>query len=133
MITGKKQSRKQFLKQVGWIILLPYLMFGWLMIRRHQQVSSSRIISLKIPDEDGVFFHDEVIMVKHGVSIKVLSSRCTHLGCRINKLEGGKLVCPCHGSSFSEDGDVITGPAIKNLNRLQYTIDPGKQEITIKI
>ncbi len=42
--------------------------------------------------------------------------RCTHLGCKLkwNAAEHS-WDCPCHGSRFSSDGDVINSPANKRL------------------
>ena len=42
--------------------------------------------------------------------------RCSHLGCALtyNKQEH-TWDCPCHGSRFSEDGDLIDNPATKGL------------------
>ncbi|CAM4179026.1 FAD-dependent oxidoreductase [Kibdelosporangium persicum] len=47
----------------------------------------------------------------HGVSL-----RCTHLGClvRFNAAEIS-WDCPCHGSRFDVDGNVLEGPATKPL------------------
>ena len=46
--------------------------------------------------------------------IAAMSAICTHLGCVVDKDASGFL-CPCHGSSFSINGIVLTGPALRSL------------------
>jgi len=48
--------------------------------------------------------------------LHIVSSVCTHLGCilHFNNTEVS-WDCPCHGSRFTVDGEVIEGPAYKNL------------------
>jgi glycine/D-amino acid oxidase-like deaminating enzyme/nitrite reductase/ring-hydroxylating ferredoxin subunit len=51
--------------------------------------------------------------------LHAVSLRCTHLGCllRFNQAERS-WDCPCHGSRFDVDGDVLEGPAVRALDRL---------------
>lgn len=46
---------------------------------------------------------------------------CTHLGCTVEESEGG-FSCPCHGSTFSADGRVLTGPAVDDLEALEVEL-----------
>lgn len=56
--------------------------------------------------------------------VRAWSARCTHLGCRIDRVIDNQLVCPCHGSRFSSEGQVITGPATRPLQALKVSPDP---------
>jgi len=53
-------------------------------------------------------------------SLHAVSPVCTHMGCLVdwNRAEG-TWDCPCHGSRFTVDGDVIQGPAKRPLERGQ--------------
>jgi glycine/D-amino acid oxidase-like deaminating enzyme/nitrite reductase/ring-hydroxylating ferredoxin subunit len=50
--------------------------------------------------------------------VHAVSARCTHLGCIVawNPAETS-WDCPCHGSRFSVDGDVLQGPAVRDLEK----------------
>jgi glycine/D-amino acid oxidase-like deaminating enzyme/nitrite reductase/ring-hydroxylating ferredoxin subunit len=62
---------------------------------------------------------------KHGVyrddngTLHVVSAVCTHLGCinHWNEVEKS-WDCPCHGSRFDINGDVIEGPAYASLKKV---------------
>ena len=45
-----------------------------------------------------------------------MSAACTHLGCIVafNTAERS-WDCPCHGSRFTIDGEVLEGPAVDDL------------------
>ena len=61
------------------------------------------------------------VLIRSNKGFLALSLRCTHLGCTLEEdLE--LFRCPCHGSIFSADGTVITGPALDNLSELLIQI-----------
>lgn len=63
-----------------------------------------------------------VFVIREKDGFRALSMVCTHLGC-ITRFQSDKniIACPCHGSRFSLDGDVIHGPAPRPLRWLQMT------------
>ncbi|PAW80597.1 MAG: hypothetical protein B9S33_18175 [Pedosphaera sp. Tous-C6FEB] len=63
-----------------------------------------------------------------------VSSQCTHSGCIVNTYSDldGSLLCTCHGSRFTAQGVVLTGPAGFDLTR--YTarlVSAGVVEVEI--
>ncbi len=129
----KSISRKDFLKKLWWILLTPYLVMMALMTSRYNTVSVIREIRISNTIPDGVSFHGDIVCIKEKSDLKFFHSRCTHLGCRINKADGDKLVCPCHGSEFGLDGKAKKGPANKALESLDYTFDEANNEFIIKL
>lgn len=55
--------------------------------------------------------------------LHAVSAVCTHLGCLVafNNAER-TWECPCHGSRFGVDGEILQGPALEPLEQL----DPGE-------
>jgi Rieske Fe-S protein len=72
----------------------------------------------------------QTLVVNDG-EIKALSSVCTHSNCDRNwSLSNGNFRCSCHGSIFSTDGEVITGPATRPLTQFDVSIDGDILTIT---
>jgi len=47
---------------------------------------------------------------------------CTHNICELT-VGGGIYTCPCHGSEFSTEGEVLEGPAEENLKTFELEFD----------
>lgn len=59
-----------------------------------------------------------------------ISSICTHLGCIAGRdHDSGKFKCPCHGSVFESEGQVVSGPAPSGLHWLHLGIAPDGQVV----
>lgn len=48
--------------------------------------------------------------------------KCTHQGCEVQP-QGEFLVCPCHGSEYSNQGKVINPPAEKDLGKFPVGVE----------
>ena len=59
-------------------------------------------------------------------SLDVFSNICTHLSCRVNWVEeDGQFICPCHDGRFALDGDIVSGPQPRPLDRFEHKIEEG--------
>jgi cytochrome b6-f complex iron-sulfur subunit len=66
-----------------------------------------------------------VWIVRDEKGVYALWARCTHLGCTPNWFPAEvRFKCPCHGSNYNVDGDVIAGPAPKPLWRCAVDVTP---------
>lgn len=59
-----------------------------------------------------------------------VSPICTHRGCTVD-VHGPRLVCPCHGSTYDRNGNVLRGPAERSLTR--YTVTREGNELLIDL
>jgi Rieske Fe-S protein len=127
-------SRREFFAALAPVLTVPALMW-WLLTGRRSRNSDSAgremIISGQLPQ--GVSFREDLILVREGNRLNAFKDRCTHLGCRIQKLEGNELVCGCHGSRFSLSGDVIRGPASEPLKSCRISRDERSGNYIIRI
>jgi Rieske Fe-S protein len=56
---------------------------------------------------------------------------CTHAGCLTSITNAQRFDCPCHGSRFDSNGDVVAGPARLPLTQLGTSYDPVTDALTI--
>lgn len=64
-----------------------------------------------------------VRIVSQSEGLAAVSLICTHLGCVVSETEDG-FTCPCHGSKFGLQGQVLSGPAPRALRWLEVSRDP---------
>lgn len=77
--------------------------------------------------------NDELILIrKSESSFLAVKTICSHKGCDV-ELEGDKFVCPCHGSEFTLEGKVTSGPAKTDLKSFETMFDSDKGTVTIKM
>lgn len=66
---------------------------------------------------NSTLFTTPVYIFKEGNTWHALLMSCTHVQCEV-KLAKDTFICPCHGSQFALDGDVLTGPAQQPLEKV---------------
>ncbi len=72
------------------------------------------------------------VLTTDGVHFTVYDEHCTHLGCLYAWNPGEKrFQCPCHGSQFDIEGNVIGGPAPRPLDRIPASVVGGRIEIAV--
>jgi menaquinol-cytochrome c reductase iron-sulfur subunit len=65
-----------------------------------------------------------------GRNFTAMSNVCTHLGCRVRWVADRKeFFCPCHNGVFDKDGNVISGPPPRPLNRYEVKVENGQLSI----
>jgi Rieske Fe-S protein len=83
----------------------------------------------EIPVGGGKVFSAEKVVVTQPTAgeFKAFSAVCTHMQCLVDKVAGGTIDCPCHGSEFSvKNGSVVSGPAPSPLPAQAIKVAGGK-------
>ncbi|NIW47085.1 MAG: Rieske 2Fe-2S domain-containing protein [Gammaproteobacteria bacterium] len=64
------------------------------------------------------------VLTENGREYIALSNICTHLGCRVRWIAAqNQFYCPCHVGIFDKEGNVISGPAPRPLDRLPIMVE----------
>lgn len=73
-----------------------------------------------------------VFIVNVGTSaFRAFTSICTHQQCDVNDFSGGTINCPCHGSQFDTNGQVVRGPAPLPLQEFITSFDVSANRLTV--
>ncbi len=75
------------------------------------------------------------VLVEHNSddTYRAISGICTHQGCIVTDYDGtnNDFVCPCHGSRFDLNGNVVQGPAQSKLQEYATRTENGSLIITL--
>ena len=120
-------SRRGFFRQA--LAIMIGLPFAGLLVSLLQREQSRRLpgaVSIPADAATGLSIIDGAIVYRDGGGApRAFSARCTHLGCRIERVVGDEVVCPCHGSRYRADGTVAAGPATRSLVPMRIEPDPA--------
>ncbi|MRS05068.1 ubiquinol-cytochrome c reductase iron-sulfur subunit, partial [bacterium] len=94
------------------------------------------LFSLKIQRETGWITDEDEIMVyaytEDGRNYAVMSNICTHLACRVRWIEEREeFFCPCHNGVYDKQGNVLSGPPPRSLDR--YEVKVEADDLYIKV
>jgi cytochrome b6-f complex iron-sulfur subunit len=65
-----------------------------------------------------------IVINRKDKGITVLSRVCTHFGCLVKyDKENLMLLCPCHAGKFDLEGNVISGPPPKPLQKFPFRVE----------
>jgi Rieske Fe-S protein len=126
------KTRRIFLK-TGIVGIAVFFVFIWNKITLNFiNNNKGKQLLLNIESNKAISFFNEYIVIKTKDNLRVFSSHCSHLGCKINKTENGRLGCPCHGSEYDLEGNVTRGPAYKSLEKVVFKLSPDETRIEIE-
>ena len=127
-------TRKVFLRTILSLAgaFFVYLFYKLLSVNSSISESNKPKTELKNEFPEGLTFVEDVIISKKENQMDIFVNNCTHLGCKLYKYKGDEILCPCHGSKFSADGQVLNGPAVRSLQKIQYKIDNSRNVIILE-
>ncbi|MGE4266750.1 MAG: ubiquinol-cytochrome c reductase iron-sulfur subunit [Deferribacterales bacterium] len=125
-------NRRGFLRRLSIVIGGAAGLFGLYRFLTPQTSGGDVVLTVAgadVPEGGALIFSDkQTAVMKLNGGITAMSLTCTHLGCTV-ALDGDKFACPCHGSVFSLDGEVIKGPAVKRLT--VFVTDEKDGKVTV--
>ncbi len=64
------------------------------------------------------------VLTDDGQDFVAISNICTHLGCRARWIADQQIFfCPCHNGVFDKNGEVVSGPPPRALDRYETKVE----------
>jgi arsenite oxidase small subunit len=78
--------------------------------------------------------YPNILMKKSDGTVVALSMLCTHVCCQCGYDNvANEIYCPCHGSLFDQNGNVLRGPAVSPLPSVELRIDSSGNVFPVKL
>ena len=75
----------------------------------------------------------DVYVLRDELGFYAMSSRCTHVGCLLPCPVNDLMLCPCHGSRFNANGDLLSGIAMSDLEHFLVSFECVDDEVKIYV
>jgi Rieske Fe-S protein len=64
------------------------------------------------------------VLTENGRDFAAMSNVCTHLGCRVRWIDDqNQYFCPCHNGIYDKQGNVVSGPPPRPLDKYQTKVE----------
>lgn len=133
-------SRRRFLVHGGWVGALAVFIYqlGRFLGAPGLETAPAPVVRVgelgAFERGDYIYVTEARAWVRHeGTTYRALDAVCPHLGCIVRRAEDEDgFYCPCHGSRFAVEGDVLEGPADKALRALDVEVRDGQLLVRVK-
>lgn len=123
------QTRRKFIGTLVSLLAAFLLLGKFLTPRLKRKKTLLSVAKGDIPPHGALVFRESrVAVIREGGTVYALSLVCTHLGCSVN-VTPSEILCPCHGSRFDRQGNVLQGPANRPLTR--YAVEEQGERIIV--
>ena len=100
------------------------------------ELGEPTLFKVSVQRSTGWITNEEEISVyvytENGRDFIALSNVCTHLGCRVRWItDQSEFFCPCHNGVFDKNGNVVSGPPPRPLDRYEVSVE--NDQLLIKV
>ncbi|MFN2197980.1 MAG: ubiquinol-cytochrome c reductase iron-sulfur subunit [Anaerolineales bacterium] len=100
------------------------------------EIGEPTLFKVAVQRSTGWITNEEEISVyvytENGRDFIALSNVCTHLGCRVRWItDQSEFFCPCHNGVFDKNGNVVSGPPPRPLDRYEVSVE--NDQLLIKV
>lgn len=98
---------------------------------RKVEIGTPTLFKARVERQTGWIESEEEIaayvLTENGREYTAMSNICTHLGCRVRWVaDRSQFLCPCHNGIFDKQGNVVSGPPPRPLDRYQVRVEDNQ-------